>query len=92
MYNSGVAPVYQVEIENAAARAIQRLQRHDQVRIVKKINALATDPRPSGCSKLAGTESAYRIRIGDCRVVYIVEDSVRIVTVTRVAHRREVYR
>ena len=85
-----MASVYQVEIENSAARAIQRLQRHDQVRIVAKINALATDPRPS--TKLSGTESAYRIRIGDYRVVYIVEDSVRIVTVTRVAHRREVYR
>ena len=83
---------YDVEIENAAAKAILRLQRHDQVRVTKAIAALAIEPRPDGCTKLSGTASSYRVRVGDYRIVYVIDDTIRVVTVTRVGHRREVYR
>jgi mRNA interferase RelE/StbE len=55
------------------------------------IDALADDPRPSGCAKLAGRDD-YRIRVGDYRVVYAVDDDKRVVLIARIAHRREVYR
>ena len=89
---SGVAGAYEVEVENSAAKALQRLQRHDQIRVVSAVADLAAEPRPNGCTKLSGTEAAYRVRVGDYRVVYTVDDAERVVTVTRVGHRREVYR
>ena len=55
------------------------------------IDALAANPRPVGCVKLAGRDD-YRIRVGDYRVVYAVDDDERLVLVARIAHRREVYR
>ena len=92
LYNSGVASAYEVEVENSAARVVQRLQRHDQICAVQAMADLATEPRPDGCTKLSGMESAYRIRVGNYRIVYAVDDAERLVTVTRVGHRREVYR
>jgi len=87
-----MASEYQVEIETSAAKQIQRLQRHDQARVLDAIDALAVDPRPHGCTKLSGTDSAYRVRVGVFRIVYVIDDGLRIVNVTRVAHRREVYK
>lgn len=60
-------------------------------RIRAAIDALATDPRPRGAVKLAGRDD-FRIRVGDCRIVYAVDDRDRLVIVGRIAHRREVYR
>lgn len=82
---------YEVEIETSPAKQIQRLQRHEQARVMAAIMALADEPRPHGCSKMLGTDSAYRVRIGKFRVVYVVDDGPRVVTVTRVGHRTEVY-
>ncbi len=87
-----MAGAYEVEIENSAAKAVQRLQRHDQIRVVSVMADLAAEPRPTGCAKLSGTQSAYRVRVGNYRIVYTVDDAERVVTVTRVGHRREVYR
>jgi mRNA interferase RelE/StbE len=60
-------------------------------RIETAIDGLGDDPRPRGVEKLAGRDT-YRIRVGDYRVVFAVDDGARIVTVARIAHRREVYR
>ena len=54
--------------------------------------ALAGDPRPAGCKKLRGHKDLWRIRAGDYRVVYIIDDANALVSITRVAHRREIYR
>ncbi len=53
---------------------------------------LANNPRPSGCRKLQGSEDAFRIRVGDYRIIYTVNDAVLILAIERVRHRREVYR
>lgn len=87
-----MAESYHVEIETSAAKQIQRLQRPDQRRVMAAILALADEPRPNGCVKLSGTDSAYRVRVGVFRVVYVVDDGIQVVNVTRVGHRREVYR
>lgn len=60
-------------------------------RIAAAIDGLATDPRPSGAVKLAGRDD-FRIRVGDYRIVYAVDDAERLVLVARIAHRRDVYR
>jgi mRNA interferase RelE/StbE len=53
--------------------------------------ALADNPHPAGCKKLEGYKDLWRIRVGDMRVVYVIDDSAKLVSVVRVAHRREVY-
>ena len=60
-------------------------------RIDRKILALADDPRPAGCKKLKGYKDQWRVRVGNWRVVYIVDDTAKLVSITRIAHRCEVY-
>lgn len=60
-------------------------------RIVPAIKKLGEDPRPPGCKKLKGGQDAWRIRIGDYRVVYIIDEVIRIVDVRSVGHRKDIY-
>lgn len=82
---------YRVDIDPKAEKAIARIARRDQVRIFKAIAALADDPRPHGVTKLSGFDG-YRIRVGDYRIVYTIDDEVRIVNVTNVGNRDKIYR
>jgi mRNA interferase RelE/StbE len=82
---------YVVTIERTARKALDRLERSPRRRIEDRIEALRHDPRPLGCAKLSGVD-AYRIRVGTYRVVYTVDDRVRLVNVTKVGHRRSIYR
>ena len=61
-------------------------------RVAAHINELPASPRPHGCTKLAGRPEEYRIRVGDYRVVYSIDDATRTVEIKIIAHRREVYR
>jgi mRNA interferase RelE/StbE len=81
---------FEVRIKRSVAKELLRLSKADNRRIVSRIEALAKDPRPVGCEKLAGRES-YRIRQGNYRVVYTIDDDRVIVEVVRVAHRSDVY-
>ena len=65
--------------------------RRERQRIVRRISALAEDPRPPGLEKLTGRE-AYRVRQGPYRIVYTIDDDARAVRVVKVGHRRDVYR
>ena len=76
----------------AAVRDFRALPRDVQTRLKPRIDALANDPRPSGCRKLSGEDELYRIRVGDYRVLYAVRDQVLVVLVVRVGNRRDVYR
>jgi mRNA interferase RelE/StbE len=64
----------------------------DRRRIVERIGRLATEPRPNGAEKLAGYDNRYRVRQGNYRIVYLIDDSRLEVTVFKVGHRRDVYR
>lgn len=84
---------YRLLIKPSAGKEIEALgQKKDRQRIVNRIAALASDPRPAGCEKLAGAEGRYRIRQGHFRIIYAVDDAARKVEVVKVGHRREVYR
>ena len=83
---------YRVEFTSSAQREFLRLPKADRQRVGQRIDALADNPRPAGCVKLAGASMLWRIRCGDYRVVYAIEDATLIVAITRVAHRRQVYR
>jgi mRNA interferase RelE/StbE len=84
--------IYRVLLERTAEKDLSRLSSEMHDRVIAAIQALATNPRPPGCRKLAGSKHDWRIRVGDCRVVYEIADEIRVVRVNRVRHRREVYR
>lgn len=84
--------LYQIEFSRLADRQFRSLPSQIQQRLKSRIDALATTPRPHGSEKLSGQEQFYRIRVGDYRIVYAVEDDRLLVLVVKVGHRREVYR
>jgi mRNA interferase RelE/StbE len=82
---------YHLEIKPSAAKELDALGDALFIRIDRKIMALAENPRPLGCKKLKGRKDQWRIRVGDHRVVYRIDESAKLVSIARVAHRREVY-
>jgi mRNA interferase RelE/StbE len=88
---SNQAP-YRVDIVKHAQRQIRSLAPQIQRRVLSRITALGADPRPTGTIKLAGPQDLYRIRVGEYRVIYTIEDDVLLVLVVSVGHRREIYR
>lgn len=82
---------YSVAFKRSAAKELADLPARIRRRLAARIGELAQDPRPFGSEKLSGEEK-YRIRQGDYRVVYAIDDGQLIVTVFKVAHRRDVYR
>ena len=84
---------YRVLIKPSAAKEIEAVDhKKDRQRIVASVLALADEPRPIGCEKLAGQIDRYRIRVGRYRVVYSIADNDLVVLVVRVADRKDVYR
>ncbi|OGW84282.1 MAG: hypothetical protein A2987_01620 [Omnitrophica bacterium RIFCSPLOWO2_01_FULL_45_10] len=82
---------YSVEITTSAQRQFKKLSSGIQDRILPKLFSLETHPRPFGSQKLRDS-NFYRVRVGDYRIIYSVDDSRRIIKILDVAHRREVYR
>ena len=83
---------YSILLRPAAVRDLKRMPTGARERIEAAIGALEDNPRPPGCKKLVGFENEWRLRVGNYRVLYIIDDSTRQVTIARVAHRREAYR
>ena len=82
---------YSVRIKRSAAKELEAVPLKDRKRIVKRIEGLATPPRPPGCEKLSGEEK-YRLRQGNYRILYEIIDRKLIVTVVKIGDRRDVYR
>lgn len=84
---------YRILIKSSAGRELERLgSKADRTRMVARIRALAGDPRPRGCEKLAGHSDRFRIRQGNYRIVYLVDDQMREVSIFKVGDRKEIYR
>lgn len=83
---------YAIQFKPAALRQLEKLPRAAQKRIGLKIETLRDDPFPAGCKKLSGLPDAWRVRVGDYRVVYQVQRGILLVLVLAVGHRRDVYR
>jgi mRNA interferase RelE/StbE len=83
--------IYRVEISRRAAKVVTSLDKPLRRKILAAIDALSGNPRPAGCKKLAD-QQAWRIRVGDYRVIYEIHDQVLLVTVVDIGHRREIYR
>jgi mRNA interferase RelE/StbE len=84
---------YKLSIKPSAGKELEAVgSKADRTRIVSKIAGLATNPRPHGSEKLAGYDDRYRIRQGNYRVVYEIDDNASHITIYKIGHRREVYR
>ena len=82
---------HSVEFKSAARKSINALSKDIKTRIISATMSLGDNPRPSGCKKLKSRD-AYRIRVGEYRVIYEILDDVLIVQVVRVANRRDAYK
>ncbi|MHC5821725.1 MAG: type II toxin-antitoxin system RelE family toxin [Nostoc sp.] len=83
---------YEVKFSKDAKKQFRKLPLDVQERIQTKINDLAIEPRPNGVKKLQGDDNSYRVRVGDYRVIYELDDDVLIVTVIKIGHRSEIYK
>jgi mRNA interferase RelE/StbE len=84
---------YIVEFAPAARRQLRKLDRPVQKRVLKRVEKLENQPRPKTAETLKGTtETVYRVREGDYRIIYTIEDDRLIVLVVRIGHQREVHR
>lgn len=83
--------MYKVIVSKTASKELADLPSQVVNRIVPAIIKLGENPHPAGCKKLKGEQDTWRIRVGDYRVVYIIDEVVRIVDVRSVGHRKNVY-
>ncbi|MEL7315348.1 MAG: type II toxin-antitoxin system RelE/ParE family toxin [Cyanobacteria bacterium J06559_3] len=83
---------YRIEFAKNATKQFKALPANEQHRLKPKIDALAAEPRPAGVVKLSGEENLYRIRVGNYRIIYTIEDKQLLVLVLKLGHRREIYR
>ncbi len=83
--------MYKVSITRPAEKDLKRLDRSTKNRIIEVILSMADQPRPPGCRKILSEEGVWRVRMGDWRIGYEIDDAHKEITVIRIGHRREFY-
>lgn len=83
---------YKVDVRPAVHKALRKIDPNSRAGIMGVLANLRADPRPLGCRPLAGHQPYLRLRIGDYRIIYAVDDAARLVTVVVAGHRRDIYR
>jgi len=84
---------YRIEIVERIEKKLAKLPKKDKERIIKAIDTLIENPRPEGCKKLRGSQKPplYRIRAGDYRIIYSIQNKILLILVVEVGHRKDVY-
>jgi len=83
--------LYRVNIKRSALKELKRLPKQDATRVSRLINGLANNPRPKGCKKLKGYTDLWRVRSGNYRVIYSIEDQILIIEVLEIVNRKDAY-
>ncbi|GHC65375.1 type II toxin-antitoxin system RelE family toxin [Roseibacillus persicicus] len=83
---------YQIKWRQSTRRDLRKISKEALPRIVAAIESLGEEPRPNGSMKLAGSDLAYRIRVGDYRIIYEIFEETVLIEIVRVGHRKDVYR
>lgn len=83
---------YKIEWKQSAKKELKKLDRQIIPRILQAVESLADNPYSSGSKKLIGSNSNYRLRVGDYRIVYNIESSILTIEIIKVGHRRDIYR
>ena len=84
-------PSYEIVFARSARKELQALSHTVAERILEKVELLASNPRPSGCKKLRGHPDLWRIRVGEYRIIYSIDDNNKVVDISIVRHRSEAY-
>jgi mRNA interferase RelE/StbE len=84
--------MFELTIDRGVERALKKPPRDAAVSILTAIQSLGTEPRPHGYRKIVGTDHCFRIRVGDYRVIYELDDSRSVVVIHAAGHRKDVYR
>jgi len=83
---------YKITLTSFAHRQLNRLHGDYYNRIESAINSLSKNPQPTGCRKLEGVANQWRIRVGEYRILYTIDDVKSEISILRIGHRRDVYR
>ena len=83
---------YEIEVSSTAEKQLRKLTQKDQISVLKRIQGLSSEPRPNHSRKLRGQTNVYRIRVGNYRILYSIEDKRLIIIILKLGHRRDVYR
>ena len=83
---------YRIQFKTSAAKEFKKLAPSVKQRVGESLDKLQQDPRPSGVVKLQGEDQLYRVRVGDYRIVYTIDDHDKIIKITRIRHRQDVYK
>ena len=83
---------FRIEVSATAEKQIRKLRREDQLRVLRAIQPLATEPTPPGSRKVRGYQDVYRIRVGTYRILYRVAGRRLLIIILKICHRREIYR
>ena len=84
--------MYRIQFKSSAAQQLDRLDGAVRVHVDRKVDELAENPRPAGAKKLKGSSELWRVRAGDYRVIYSIQDDVLLILVVKIGHRGDVYR
>jgi len=83
---------YRIEIKNSAAKSLKKITKADRIRIVEKIDSFADNlPNPE-TTKLKGNNPFHRVRVGDYRIVYEIQEDILVILVVKIGHRKDIYR
>jgi mRNA interferase RelE/StbE len=83
---------YKIVWKRSAAKELKKLPKQIIRRVLEAVEALSSEPQPVGSRKIVGTINQYRLRVGDYRVIYALEDEILCVEIVRVRHRKDVYK
>jgi mRNA interferase RelE/StbE len=85
--------IYSIVFSKSSVKQLKKLDKNTIQRVLSKIEDLSKNPRPIGCKKLEGTkDELWRIRIGEYRVIYSIDDEVKIVDIENIGHRKDIYK
>ena len=85
--------MYVIDLAESVEKSLIKIPKKNRLQICEKIDSLTNDPRPSGCKKLQSSKvPLYRIRAGDYRIIYTINDSRLLILIVEVGHRKEIYR
>jgi mRNA interferase RelE/StbE len=83
---------YSIEVSATAEKQLRTLSQKDQISVLKRIQELSGEPRPNHSRKLRGHDNIYRVRVGNYRILYSIENKHLTIIILKVGHRRDVYR
>jgi mRNA interferase RelE/StbE len=83
---------FRIEVSATAEKQIRKLPRDDQIRVLRAVRPLATEPNPPGSRKVRGYDDVFRIRVGTYRILYRVHGKRLLIIILKIGHRREIYR